>query len=91
MNFDPAFLTFVEALKGSDAAGAALHVNRSQAANGRIGIVLGLNAGQTFAAGRYTITWDGRNERGVRVPSGVYLYAMTAGEFKATRKMAILK
>ncbi len=37
------------------------------------------------------IYWDGRNEVGDRVASGVYFYTLTAGEYAATRKMVILK
>lgn len=35
--------------------------------------------------------WDGRNEVGESVASGVYFYTLTAGKFTATRKMLILK
>ena len=35
--------------------------------------------------------WDGTNELGETVASGVYFYTLTAGEFSATRKMLILK
>ena len=35
--------------------------------------------------------WDGRNEIGEPVASGVYFYTLTAGEFTATRKMLIRK
>ena len=35
--------------------------------------------------------WDGKNEAGEPVASGVYFYALTAGEFTATRKMLIRK
>ncbi|MYA72623.1 T9SS type A sorting domain-containing protein [Candidatus Poribacteria bacterium] len=35
--------------------------------------------------------WDGRNEFGESVASGVYFYTLTAGEFNATRKMLIMK
>ena len=35
--------------------------------------------------------WDGRNEAGEPVASGVYLYTLTAGDFTATRKMVIRK
>lgn len=41
--------------------------------------------------GRYRVVWDGRNNAGVNISSGIYLYAITAGDFKATKKMAILK
>ena len=36
-------------------------------------------------------SWDGRNEHGERVASGVYFYTLSAGDFTATRKMFIRK
>ena len=35
--------------------------------------------------------WDGRNESGEPVASGLYFYTLTAGEFTATRKFLIVK
>ena len=35
--------------------------------------------------------WDGRNEIGERVTSGLYFYALKAREFTATRKMLVVK
>ena len=35
--------------------------------------------------------WDGKNEFGESVASGLYFYTLTAGDFTATRKMLILK
>ena len=37
------------------------------------------------------IYWDGRNEVGEGVASGVYFYHLSAGDYSATRKMLILK
>ena len=37
------------------------------------------------------IYWDGRNEIGEGVASGVYFYHLSTGDFSATRKMLILK
>ena len=35
--------------------------------------------------------WDGINERGEEVASGVYFYTIKAGDFSATRKMTVLR
>ena len=35
--------------------------------------------------------WDGRNQRGEPVASGLYFYTLTAGDYSQTRKMLILK
>ena len=35
--------------------------------------------------------WDGRNESGEQVASGIYFYSLSAGNYSATRKMLILK
>lgn len=35
--------------------------------------------------------WDGKNEVGESVASGVYFYTLTAGKYKFTRKMLIRK
>ncbi|MFC1715294.1 FlgD immunoglobulin-like domain containing protein [Candidatus Poribacteria bacterium] len=37
------------------------------------------------------IYWDGRNEAGETVASGIYYYSITAGDFSATRKMIVKK
>ena len=37
------------------------------------------------------IHWDGRNEVGDRVASGIYFYTLIAGDYSATRKMLIVK
>lgn len=42
-------------------------------------------------AGRYTLVWDGRNEAGEQVASGVYLYRMHSGSYLEQRKMTLLK
>ncbi len=39
----------------------------------------------------YSVTWDGRNDEGEVLPSGIYLYRLTAGEFMQARKMLFLK
>ncbi len=43
------------------------------------------------AQGRYTLTWDGKNDAGKQAPSGVYVYQLTAGQFVQTKKMTLVK
>jgi hypothetical protein len=42
-------------------------------------------------AGKHTVTWNGRNEYGVRISSGIYFYRLNCEEFSQTRKMVVLK
>jgi hypothetical protein len=42
-------------------------------------------------AGRYSVRWDGMNENGTRVASGVYFYRLLAGEYASTKKMVMMK
>ena len=42
-------------------------------------------------AGRKTITWDGTDESGGRVATGVYFYRMQAGDFTQSKKMVLMK
>ncbi|HEX5132807.1 MAG TPA: FlgD immunoglobulin-like domain containing protein, partial [Candidatus Krumholzibacteria bacterium] len=43
------------------------------------------------AEGRYIAEWDGRNDQGSPVSSGVYFYRMTSTRFSETRKMLLIK
>lgn len=44
-----------------------------------------------YAAGRHAFVWDGRDESGQRVASGVYVYVLKAGSFVAERKLVLMK
>lgn len=46
---------------------------------------------QSLSGGRYHVTWDGKDGQGKAVGSGVYFYRLTAGEFKETRRMTLIK
>jgi flagellar hook assembly protein FlgD len=41
--------------------------------------------------GTETVTWDGRDDRGEPVSSGVYFYRMTAPGFEMTHKMVFVQ
>jgi flagellar hook assembly protein FlgD len=41
--------------------------------------------------GRKTVTWDGVNNSGRTVATGVYFYRMAAPGFEKTRKMVMMK
>ena len=42
-------------------------------------------------AGRHSAVWKGRDDAGRAVASGVYFYRISAGEYRATRRMVLLK
>jgi flagellar hook assembly protein FlgD len=42
-------------------------------------------------AGRYSLAWNGANDRGAEVASGIYFYKMEANGFNLTRKMVMLR
>jgi len=43
------------------------------------------------AAGYQSISWDGRNEQGVKVASGLYIYKLIAGTYAQARKMLFVQ
>ena len=42
-------------------------------------------------AGHYKITWDGTDERGARVATGVYIYRLLSGSHAVAKKMVMIK
>ena len=48
------------------------------------------SAGYYADRGR-AVYWDGRNEYGEKVASGVYVYHLSAGDYSSVRRMLILK
>jgi serine protease len=47
--------------------------------------------GETKAAGNYSLAWNGKDDNGQPVSSGVYLYRMDTEGFSSTRKMMLMK
>ena len=52
---------------------------------------VGHQAASIYESRSKAVYWDGRNDLGESVASGLYFYTLTAGDFSATRKMVILK
>tara|TARA_Y100001933_G_scaffold48751_1_gene47475 strand:- start:10541 stop:12112 length:1572 start_codon:yes stop_codon:yes gene_type:complete len=46
---------------------------------------------QPMTVGSYKQMWDGRNNSGAKVGSGIYFYQLRAGDFIAKRKMTLLQ
>lgn len=46
---------------------------------------------ENLLPGTHQATWDGRNDHGHRVASGVYLYRLSGSDHSETRKMLLLK
>ena len=42
-------------------------------------------------SGRYRIEWDGRDEEGIEVSAGVYLYHLRANRFSSIKKMTLVR
>ncbi len=54
-------------------------------------LAVGLKAAGIYRTRSRAAYWDGKNESGERVASGVYFYTLQTPEFSATRRMVILK
>jgi hypothetical protein len=56
-----------------------------------LGQVVKTLVSQNQAAGYYNVAWDGKDNAGKAAANGVYIYRLEAGDYKATRKMAMIK
>ena len=46
---------------------------------------------ERYDAGMYSVQWDGKNNFGRQVSSGMYIYHIRAGKFVQTKKMLLMK
>ncbi|MCD6166789.1 T9SS type A sorting domain-containing protein, partial [bacterium] len=42
-------------------------------------------------AGSHTVVWDGRDEFGKIVPTGIYLYRLQSADFVRVRKLVLVR
>jgi flagellar hook assembly protein FlgD len=42
-------------------------------------------------SGTYEVIWDGKDNQGQEVASGVYFYKIKAGDYSETKKMILMK
>ena len=54
-------------------------------------LALGHQAAGMYRSRSRAIYWDGRNQLGESVASGLYFYTLTGDDFTVTRRMLILK
>ena len=54
-------------------------------------LVRRLKDGAVEPAGFHQVTWQGRDDRGRELGSGVYLYRLTVGEVVKTRSMTLVR
>ncbi|MCK4307242.1 T9SS type A sorting domain-containing protein [candidate division WOR-3 bacterium] len=74
-------------------------INYQLPAKGRVSLKIYDLAGRLVKAlvdkevktGKHTIKWDGKDLQGRKVSSGIYFCKMEAGDFKAIKKLVILK
>lgn len=45
----------------------------------------------TLASGTHAVNWNGRDARGLQLPSGVYFYSLKTSNFTATKRMILMK
>ena len=52
---------------------------------------LGFQTAGEYISKKQSVYWDGKNELGQAVSSGIYFFTLFAGDYSATQKMVILK
>lgn len=56
-----------------------------------LGQIVATLVNESKSAGNYQVTWDGHDQNGNSVSSGIYFYSIETGEFKDSRKMLLLR
>lgn len=83
--FNPATVIYFDIPDGSDGLRVKLEIHDLRGRSVR------LLRDSSAQPGRHAVFWDGRDDNGREVPSGVYFCRLTAGERVQTRKMVLLR
>ncbi len=83
-------ITFRIADSGTGETGSAAHSVLLEVYDLRGRLVKTLVKGP-YPAGSYQVVWEGRNDRGTPVSSGMYLYRLTVDEESSMRKMVLTR
>jgi len=54
-------------------------------------LVRNLIGGESLGPGRHEVVWNGRDNAGLKVASGIYFFRMVAGDLSETRRMMLVK
>ena len=54
-------------------------------------LVRTLEGGSVKTAGQHTSVWDGLDERGLAVSSGIYFYHLEVGDYAEAKRMVLIK
>ena len=47
--------------------------------------------GEAYNPGFHVVNWNGIDDKGQKVPTGMYIYRIKAGDFIADKKMLLVK
>lgn len=81
--FNPVTTILFSTMESSRNTELAIYNSRGQKINTLVN--------EKMPAGQYTAVWDGTDETGKPVSSGIYFYMLSSGKLQKTRKMILLK
>lgn len=94
----PAFYTFSLGHCHPNPSRGNIYISFQLAKLGPVDIVVYNSLGQSvrklksevLPAGSYQLSWDGRDEKGLRVSSGTYFFRLTSGSYQGIRKAVLI-